>query len=161
MAPAETMREFASLDELQACVGEEVGVSDWLTIDQRRIDLFAEATGDQQWIHVDPAQAARGPYGMTIAHGLLTLSLIPLLSRQAMTIHNTRISVNYGLNKVRFTAPVPVGSRVRGRFTLKSSTALPDGGGKAGFQLVWEVTIEREGSDKPVCIAETISRRFP
>lgn len=152
------MREFASLEELQSVVGEEVGVSDWVVVDQRRIDLFAEATGDQQWIHVDPGQAATGPYGTTIAHGYLTLALIPLLSRQAMTIHG--ISVNYGLNKVRFPAPVPVGSRIRGRFKLKSSEALPDSGGKAGFQLVWEVTIEREGSDKPVCIAETLNRRY-
>lgn len=151
------MREFASLQELLSAVGQEVGVSDWLTIEQQRIDLFAEATGDDQWIHVDPARAAAGPYGKTIAHGYLTLSLIPLLSRQALAVHHTGVSVNYGLNKVRFTAPVPVGSRVRGRFTLKAGEALSDG----GFQFIWQVTLEREASEKPVCIAETVNRRYP
>ncbi len=150
------MREFASLEEMQGAVGVEVGVSDWLTIDQRRIDLFAEATGDHQWIHVDPEKAAAGPYGKTIAHGYLTLSLIPFLTRQAFTVLSTGVSVNYGVNKVRFTAPVPVGSRLRGRFKLKSCEALADG----GFQFVWQVTLEREGSEKPVCIAETVNRRY-
>ena len=150
------MREFASLEELRGAVGEEIGVSDWLTIDQERIDLFAEATGDHQWIHVDAEKAAAGPYGKTIAHGYLSLSLIPLLSSQAMKVHNNRVNVNYGVNKVRFTAPLPVGSRVRGRFLLKSAEAVADG----GFQFAVEVTLEREGSEKPVCIAETVTRRY-
>jgi len=148
------MREFASLDELAAAVGEEVGVSDWILIDQRRIDLFAEASGDRQWLHVDAVASAAGPYGATIAHGFLTLGLIPQLLRQAVTLRGT--SINYGVNRVRFPAPVPVGSRLRGRFKLKSCAALADG----GFQLAWEVTLERQGSDKPVCVAETLNRRY-
>ncbi len=149
------MRTFARLDELQALVGQEIAVSDWIDVDQRRIDLFAEATGDHQWIHVDPARAAAGPFGTTVAHGFLTLSLLPEMSAAAMTVQDTRMGVNYGLNRVRFMSPVPVDSRLRGRFKLLSYQPI-DG----GAQLVFDVTMEREGDAKPVCVAESIARRF-
>ena len=149
------MRHFERLDDLRACVGEEIGVSDWVTIDQQRIDLFAQATGDHQWIHVDPVRAAKGPFGTTIAHGFLTLSLIPEFAAGAFELGDSQMGVNYGLNKVRFTAPVPVGSRLRGRFRL---LAVDDIDG--GAQLTTEVTIEREGQAKPVCVAESLARRY-
>jgi acyl dehydratase len=149
------MRHFARLQDLHARVGEELAVSDWITVDQARIDDFARATGDHQWIHVDPARAAQGPFGITVAHGFLTLSLLPLLSESVIAIDDVRMGVNYGLNKVRFPAPVPTGSRLRGRFRLKSFEPLP-----GGAQLVLEATIEREGSDKPVCVAESVTRRY-
>ncbi len=150
------MREFETLGALKDCVGEEVAVSDWEQITQERIDRFAEATGDHQWIHVDPERAAKGPFGTTIAHGFLTLSMLPLLSERTIVIRNVRMGVNYGLNRVRFTSPVPVGSEVRARFRLVSIEDLPDN----GAQLVWEVTFERKGGDRPVCVAESISRRY-
>ena len=148
------MKHFARLQELQSQLGQEIGVSDWVTVEQKRIDLFAEATGDHQWIHVDPVKAAQGPFGKTIAHGFLTLSLLPELFVKAFDIGDVRMGVNYGLNKVRFTAPVPAGGRVRGRFVLREYLPL-DG----GAQLTVEATIELEGAAKPACIAETISRR--
>jgi acyl dehydratase len=154
------MREFNSIEELEPLVGQEVAVSDWITIDQERIDRFAEATSDHQWIHVDPDRAKAGPFGATVAHGFLTLSLLPWLTQQAMVIRNTQMGVNYGLNKVRFPAPVPVGSRLRARFKLQKFEMLEALRGISGAQLVWEVTIEREGSKKPVCVAESISRRY-
>lgn len=154
------MREFNSIEELRECVGQEVAVSEWITVDQDRINRFAEATGDLQWIHVDPERAAKGPFGATVAHGFLTLSLLPLLTQQAIVIHNTKMGVNYGLNKVRFPAPVLVGSRLRGRFKLQQIEMLAPLVGARGAQVVWEVTIEREGSDKPVCVAESVSRRY-
>jgi acyl dehydratase len=154
------MRTFDSITDLEAVVGQEVAVGDWLTIDQERVDRFAEATDDRQWIHVDPERARRGPFGAPIAHGFLTLSLLPHLMSEAILIRNTVMGVNYGLNKVRFTAPVPVGSRLRGRFKLLSVEALPPQMGHPGAQLVWETTIEREGSDKPVCVAESVARRY-
>jgi acyl dehydratase len=154
------MREFESIQDLMPLVGQEVAVGEWITIDQERIDRFAEATGDHQWIHVDPERAAQGPFGTTVAHGFLTLSLLPLLTQEAMVIRNTRMGVNYGLNRVRFPAPVPVGSRLRGRFKLLQIEALEPVMGIAGAQVVWEVTIEREGSPKPVCVAESVSRRY-
>lgn len=146
------MRVFHGIDSLQAAVGEHLGYSDWVEIDQKRVDLFAEATGDHQWIHLDPQRAARGPFGSTIAHGYLTLSLIPMLTWQVYTIEGTTMGVNYGSNKVRFPAPVPVGSRLRGGVELVSVS--PGGGGQ---QVITQVTIEREGSTRPVCVAETVS----
>ena len=154
------MREFQSIAELQDLIGQEVAVSEWVLVDQDRINRFADATGDHQWIHLDAAQAAAGPFGTTIAHGFLTLSLLPLLTQQAIAIHNTKMGVNYGLNKVRFPSPVPVNSRLRARFVLVSIEPLPPVAGNDGAQLVWQVTIEREGSDKPVCVAESVSRRY-
>jgi len=149
-------RVFTSTDELSAAVGEELGTSDWLEIDQKRIDLFADATGDHQWIHVDPDRAKDGPFGTTIAHGYLTLSLLPALVPQVMRVEGMKMGVNYGANKVRFPSPVPVGSRVRGRAELQE---VADVGGGA-VQVTAKVTVEREGGDKPVCVAETVSRYF-
>ena len=149
------MRIFKHLSELQALVGQEVAVSDWIKIDQQRINLFADATGDHQWIHIDVERAAKGPFGTTVAHGFLTLSLLPEMSASAMQIEDSHMGVNYGLNKVRFTAPVPVDSRVRGRFTLLAYDAF-DG----GALLTMQVTMEREGATKPVCVAESLARRY-
>ncbi|MEO8935298.1 MAG: MaoC family dehydratase [Burkholderiaceae bacterium] len=154
------MRTFDSVADLEAIVGTEVIVGDWITIDQQRVDRFAEATDDRQWIHVDPERAAKGPFGGPIAHGFLTLSLLPHLMSETFKIENTVMGVNYGLNKVRFPSPVPVGSRLRPHFKLLSIEHLPPQLGYPGAQLVWEATIEREGSDKPVCVAETVSRRY-
>jgi acyl dehydratase len=149
------MKHHAHLNDLAALVGTEIGVSDWLPVDQDRIDLFAQATGDQQWIHVDAERAAQGPYGTTVAHGFLTLSLLPALGHSAFAIDDVRMGINYGLNKVRFPAPVKSGARVRGRFRLLAFDPLP-----GGAQLTVEVTMEVEGSDKPVCVAESLSRRY-
>jgi len=149
------MRSIATLAELQTLVGQEIATSDWITIDQHRIDLFADATGDHQWIHVDPVRAAAGPFGATVAHGFLTLSLLPEMSASAFHIEGSRMGVNYGLNRVRFPSPVPVGSRLRGHFKLLSYEAI-----EGGAQMVIEVTMEREGSPKPACVAESIVRRF-
>ena len=143
------------LSDLPGRVGQLLGTSPWIEIDQARIDAFAHATGDLQWIHVDPVRAAAGPFGATVAHGFLTLSLLPLMGMQAFAIDGVRMSVNYGLNKVRFPAPVPVGSRLRGRFELIACEAI-----EGGWQFTVRVTMEREGSDKPVCVAESISRRY-
>jgi acyl dehydratase len=154
------MRIFTSLRALQECVGQEIAVSDWLLVEQSRIDQFAEATGDHNWVHVDKELAARGPFGKTIAHGFLTLSLIPILNKNAFAIENTKIGLNYGLNKVRFPAPLPVDSRVRGRFTLLSMESVAPIGENPGYQITYEVTIEREGESKPVCVAESIQRRY-
>jgi len=149
------MKHYAHLQDLAAEVGREVAVSDWVPIDQARIALFAEATGDHQWIHVDPVRAAAGPFGTTIAHGFLTLSLLPVMAESSIEFSNVRMGVNYGLNKVRFPAPVPVGSRLRGHFKLMAFEPI-DG----GAQITMEVTMEREGSTKPVCVAESLSRRY-
>ena len=149
------MRSFEHLSDLATLVGQEIGVSDWITVDQRRIDGFAEATGDRQWIHIDPQRAAAGPFGTPIAHGFLTLSLLPEMSASAMQVRDTRMGVNYGLNKVRFTAPVPVDSRVRGSFKLLAYEPI-----EGGAQLTTEVTMQREGSDKPVCVAVSLARRY-
>jgi acyl dehydratase len=147
---------FASLDDLRSAAGTELGVSDWIEIDQDRIDQFADATGDHQWIHVDPERARSGPFGGTVAHGYLTLSLIPALAASVWSLDNARMGVNYGLNKVRFPAPVPVGSRVRARIELLAVDDVPGN----GVQLTARVTVEREGGDKPVCVAETVSRVY-
>ena len=151
------MKTFQTLSDLAACIGQEVAVSDWLTITQQQVNLFAEATGDHQWIHIDPEKAAAGPFGVTIAHGFLTLSLLPKFFESSMEIVECRMGVNYGLNKVRFTAPVPVGSRLRARMTLLSAEPIEGN----GLQMAWNVTVEREGADKPVCVAESLVRRYP
>ena len=143
------------LEDLPAQVGNVLGVSEWISIDQARIDAFAAATGDHQWIHIDVERAAASPFGTTIAHGFLTLSLLPQLASTAFAIVDVGTAINYGLDRVRFPAPVPAGSRVRGRFDLLACTPLI-----GGLQLTIKVTVEREGSDKPVCVAEALSRRF-
>ncbi len=151
------MKIFQTLQDVAACVGQEVATSDWITITQAQIQQFADATGDQQWIHVDVERAKAGPFGAPIAHGFLTLSLLPQFFANAMDITQTRMGVNYGLNKVRFISPVPVGSRLRARMKLLDCTAIEQG----GMQMTWEVTVEREGATKPVCVAESIVRRYP
>jgi acyl dehydratase len=151
------MKTFETLADLAACVGQEVAVSDWVTITQEQVNQFAQATGDLQWIHVDVARAQQGPFGAPIAHGFLTLSLLPVFFESALTVRQSALGVNYGLNKVRFTAPVPVGSRLRARMTLL--TAQPIEGD--GMQMTWGVAVEREGVDKPVCVAESLVRRYP
>jgi acyl dehydratase len=151
------MRTFETLSELAACVGQEVAVSDWVTISQEQVNRFAEATGDHQWIHVDVERARAGPFGAPIAHGFLTLSLLPVFFESAMAIRQSAMGVNYGLNRVRFTAPVPVGSRLRARMTLKACEPIEHD----GLQMTWSVVIEREGSEKPVCLAESLVRRYP
>lgn len=150
------MKTLQNLAELPALVGQEVAVSDWLTITQQQVDLFAQATGDHQWIHVDVERAKAGPFGAPIAHGFLTLSLLPRFFETSLEIRNSRMGVNYGLNKVRFTSPVPVGSRLRARMKLQSCEPIE----KDGMQMTWLVTVERDGSDKPVCVAESLTRRY-
>ncbi len=151
------MKTFQTLDEFHALVGQEVAVSDWTLITQAQINQFAQATGDDQWIHVDEEKAKAGPFGAPIAHGFLTLSLLPHFFLTAITVVESRLGVNYGLNKVRFMAPVLVGSRLRGRMTLLACQPIEND----GVQLTWQVTVEREGSAKPVCVAESIARRYP
>jgi acyl dehydratase len=151
------MRTFQTLAELAALVGQEVAVSDWTTIMQEQVNQFAQATGDHQWIHVDVERARAGPFGGPIAHGFLTLSLIPKFFESSFEIVQSRMGVNYGLNKVRFMAPVPVGSRLRARMKLLQCDAIDN----QGVQMVWEVAVQCEGADKPVCVAESIVRRYP
>ena len=151
------MRTFQTLSELAACVGETIAVSEWITITQQRIDLFADATDDHQWIHVDPVKAAAGPFGSTIAHGFLTLSLIPKFFESSFEILDSHLGINYGLNKVRFMALVPVGSRLRAHMTLLEAEPVDNN----GLQFTWEVRIEREGLVKPVCVAQSLMRRYP
>lgn len=151
------MRHFDTLDELAACVGQEVALSDWVTVTQAQVQQFADATGDHQWIHVDVERARQGPFGAPIAHGFLTLSLLPVFFDSAFEIRQGGMGVNYGLNKVRFTAPVPVGSRLRARMTLLAAAPIEG----HGLQMTWSVAVEREGSDKPVCVAEALVRRYP
>ncbi len=146
---------FERLADLQTQVGNEIAVSDWLTVTQERINQFADATGDHQWIHVDPERAKTSPFKSTIAHGFLTLSLIPGFSDPSIKMKSVKMGVNYGLNKVRFTNPVTVNSRVRGRFVLKAFDVI-----EGGAQITMSVTIEIEGQEKPACVAESISRRF-
>ena len=150
------MKTFENLSDLSAFVGQDVAQSDWLTITQEQVNLFAQATGDHQWIHVDLERAKAGPFGAPIAHGFLTLSLLPTFFETALEIRNTRMGVNYGLNKVRFTSPVPVGSRLRARMKLLACDPID----QDGMQMTWRVTVEREGSDKPACIAESLTRRY-
>jgi acyl dehydratase len=137
-------------------VGQEVAVSDWTAVTQDRINQFADATGDHQWIHVDQARAKQSPFQTTIAHGFLTLSLISMMLRSAINPTGLRMAINYGLNRVRFVAPVPSGARIRGRFTL---AAIEEAGG--AIQATWSATIERDGGDKPVCVAEWLVRYYP
>ena len=151
------MKTFETLADMAACVGQEVAVSDWVTITQEQVNLFAQATGDQQWIHVDVERAKQGSFGAPIAHGFLTLSLLPVFFESSMDVTQSRMGVNYGLNKVRFTAPVPVGSRLRARMTLLASEPIDND----GVQMTWSVRVEREGVDKPVCVAESLVRRYP
>jgi acyl dehydratase len=145
------MRVLDDLDELSRISGEDLGTSDWLEIDQDRVNRFADATGDHQWIHVDVERAAAGPFGGTIAHGYLTLSLVPYLGAQVFSLETPGAKLNYGVNKVRFPNPVPVGSRIRSHVTLGEVTDLP-----AGKQLTFRHIIEIEGQDKPACVAETV-----
>lgn len=150
------MRIFESLADLAAVAGQDVAVSDWTTVTQEQVNQFAQATGDHQWIHVDVERAKRGPFGGPIAHGFLTLSLMPWFFENAIEVRKVRMGVNYGLNKVRFIAPVLVGSRLRGHFKLLSAEAL-EGNGQ---QSVWEMSVEREGADKRVCVAESLVRQY-
>ena len=151
------MIEISDVRALQTRIGEEIAVSDWFEISQQRIDQFAAATGDSQWIHVDPARAAvESPFKTTIAHGFLTLSLLSSLIRDAMTFSGLRMAINYGLNRVRFIAPVPSGARVRARITTAAVAETGD-----SVQVTWGVTVEREGGDKPCCVAEWIVRYYP
>ena len=150
------MQVITTVDDAEALVGSELGVSDWLTVDQRRINDFAEVTGDRQWIHVDADRAtAESPYGAPIAHGFLTLSLIPALSKDNFRVDGARLVINYGLNKVRFLAAVPVGSRIRVRSELIDAAARGDGG---TVDLTVRHTVEIEGADKPAAVAEMIAR---
>jgi len=142
---------------LRAWVGKKLGTSDWLEIGQKRIDLFAEATGDKQWIHVDPERAKRGPFGKTIAHGYLTLSLVNAFLPQIVEVRGISMGVNYGCDKVRFPAPVPVGSRIRGVGELVTAEEVKGG----AVQATVRVTVEVEGGAKPGCVADTISRFVP
>ena len=146
---------FKSPAELQSAVGRHLGYSDWLQITQQRIDQFAEATGDHQWIHVDPERAKKGPFGATIAHGYLTLSLLSMFLPQIVEVRGISMGINYGTEKVRFPAPVTVGSRIRAGGELVSAEAV-----KGGVQVVVRVTIEIEGKDKPACVVDTISRYY-
>ena len=143
------------IDGLKACVGQHLGYSDYVEITQERVNLFAEATGDHQWIHVDPERAASGPFGTTIAHGYLTLSLLPLFGPQLIAVEGVKMGVNYGSNKVRFPAPVPVGSRLRATAAISAVDDVP-----GGVQVTVAFTVEREGGDKPVCVAESVSRYY-
>ncbi|OFW31307.1 MAG: dehydratase [Acidobacteria bacterium RIFCSPLOWO2_02_FULL_65_29] len=150
------MIDIPDLSSLKDRIGQEIGVSDWIEITQERINQFADATDDQQWIHTDPARAAvESPFRTTIAHGFLTMSLVSVLVRRTFNLSRLRMAINYGLNKVRFVAPVPVGSRVRARFV---PAAIEESGG--GVQVIWNVTMEREGSDKPVCVLEWVVRYY-
>lgn len=149
------MKVFGSIEEFAGAEGTQLGTTDWMAIDQERINLFADATGDHQWIHVDPAKAAQGPFGRPIAHGLLTLSLLPVIMHELYTVENVTMAVNYGFNKVRFAAPVPVGSKVRGTSVVGTVEKVP-----GGVQALLTTTIEVDGSDKPACIVESIVRYY-
>jgi acyl dehydratase len=149
------VKTYQNVEELKSMVGAVIGVSDWLNIDQARIDQFAQVTGDDQWIHIDPVRAAAGMFGATVAHGFLTLSLLPFFIRSSHKVEGARMSVNYGLNRVRFPSPVPVNSRLRAHFKLVSFEPI-----EGGVQLITEVTVEREGQAKPVCVAESVGRLY-
>jgi acyl dehydratase len=149
------VRVFNGADELKAAVGEQLGTSDWVTVEQKQIDTFAEATGDHQWIHVDAEKAKDGPFGGTIAHGYLTLSLLPVFSAQVYKVENVKMGINYGLNKLRFTSPVPVNSRLRGSFELLEVSEVKD-----ALQVVNKVTVEIEGNERPALVAEWVTRVY-
>jgi acyl dehydratase len=150
------MRTFTTFDELTAAAGEELGTSDWLEVTQERVDAFADATGDHQWIHVDVERARSGPFGGTIAHGYLTLSLVPWLGSQVFSLETPGAKLNYGVNKVRFPHPVRVGAKVRARVTLDEVTDIP-----AGQQMLVRYVIEIDGAEKPACVAETVVLLLP
>ena len=150
------MRTFSTFEEIQSAVGEEIGTSEWVEIDQARVDQFADATGDHQWIHVDVERAKEGPFGGTIAHGYLTLSLVPWLGSTVFSLETPGAKLNYGVNKVRFPHPVKVGSRIRSTITVGEVTDLP-----AGKQLTLKHVIEIEGQDKPACVAESVVLLLP
>ena len=150
------MRTFTTLDELSDAVGEDLGTSEWLLIDQERVNAFADATGDHQWIHVDEQRAKEGPFGGTIAHGYLTLSLVPYLSNQVFALETPGAKLNYGVNKVRFPNPVRVGSRVRTHVSIAAVDDIP-----SGKQMLVKHVIEIEGEDKPACVAETVVLLLP
>jgi acyl dehydratase len=149
------MKTFQTFADLAACVGQDVATTEWVEITQQQVNQFADATGDHQWIHVDVERAKKGPFGGPIAHGFLTLSLLPQFFDKTIEVAEARMGVNYGLNKVRFMAPVLVGSRLRGQLHLHSVTPI-----EGGLQVQWNVTVEREGSDKPVCVAESLARLY-
>jgi acyl dehydratase len=146
---------IVSVADLRSRVGTEIAVSDWFEVTQAHIDEFAEATGDRQWIHVDPERAAReSPYGRTVAHGFLTLSLLAHLYQETVTVTGLRMGINYGFNRVRFTGPVPSGARIRARFRLAALEDVPN-----GVQMTWDVKVECEGAERPVLVAEWLNRR--
>jgi acyl dehydratase len=149
------MLTLTGLDEIKSYVGKELGVSDWLPVTQEKIDDFAEVTGDDQWIHIDPERAKQSPFGGTIAHGYYTLSLAPRFSYDMFKFDGFAFGVNYGLNRVRFPAPMPTGDKVRMRVKLKDVEDIP-----GGAQITTELTFEREGGDKPVCVAESLARVY-
>jgi len=149
------VKKFSGLDEFVAAQGSQLGPTDWLEVTQERVNLFADATDDHQWIHIDPERAANGPFGGTIAHGLLTLSLLPQFTHQLYTVDNVAMAINYGYNKVRFVTPVRVGSKIRARAEIAKVDQL-DG----AVQATVRVTVEIEGSDKPAAVAESIARFF-
>ena len=151
------MRVFDDFEAVKAAVGEEIGVSDWVLVSQERIDRFAEATGDDQWIHVDVERARRElPYGTTIAHGLLTLALLPSFFRTVLRIEGVKNSLNYGSNRVRYLSPVPAGSRLRGRIAIEQALDVPPD----GLRVTYQTTVEIEGSNRPACVADTIGVHF-
>lgn len=150
------METYRSISDLEAAVGRELPPTEWLTVDQKRIDGFADDTEDHQWIHVDPDRAVDGPFGATVAHGFLTLSLVPYFMNESRRIEGVRMGVNYGLNKVRFPAPVRAGTRIRARLTLAELEKL----GADSVQLVSHLVVEAEGSDKPACVADVVSRYY-
>jgi len=150
------MAAALSVRELESRIGQEVGVSPWVEVTQERIDLFAKAIDDPQWIHVDPERAKQSPFGTTIAHGFLTLSLLTKFIESTFSFADRKMGVNYGLNRVRFTAPLPSGSRVRARFKLLKYEKIEGN----GVQVTWDVAVEREGSDRPVLVAEWVGRSY-
>jgi len=149
------VKTLQGIADLAGAAGTDLGASDWLEIDQQRIDTFAAATGDHQWIHVDPERAADGPFGRTIAHGFLTLSVLPVLQHQLYAVEGVRMAVNVGLNRVRFAAPVPVGSKIRARAQITEVTEL-----EGAVQVVFATTLEIEGVEKPAAVVESIARFF-
>ncbi|MGZ4441750.1 MAG: MaoC family dehydratase [Nocardioidaceae bacterium] len=150
------MRVFASFDDLTAAIGEDLGQTDWMEVTQERVDAFADATGDHQWIHVDVERAKDGPFGGTIAHGYLTLSLVPQFGAQLFRLETPGAKLNYGVNRVRFPSPVKVGSKIRAGASITEVTDVP-----AGKQMVIRYVVEIEGADKPACVAETVVLLLP
>jgi acyl dehydratase len=149
------MRVFNGVDDLRAAVGAQLGASEWRTVEQGQIDMFAEATDDHQWIHIDVEKAKDGPFGTTIAHGFLTLSLLPALVKDVYRVDGTKMGINYGLNKVRFTSPLPVGSKVRGNVELVDVADVT-----GGVQVTTKITVEIEGSERPALVAEWLTRQY-